>query len=80
MLSPDNPAAGAVWLASPLAAGISGQVLKIAGGVAQIVQGWTPATQITSDQIWTLDALDKGRSALFANRDSGVPPFMPGMA
>ena len=27
--SPDNPAAGAVWLASPLADGITGQVLKI---------------------------------------------------
>jgi NAD(P)-dependent dehydrogenase (short-subunit alcohol dehydrogenase family) len=78
MLSPDNPAAGAVWLASPLAEGISGQVLKIAGGVAQIVQGWTPVTQITSDQVWTLDALNAGRATLFADRDSGVPPFRIG--
>jgi hypothetical protein len=31
MLSPDNPAAGAVWLASPLAERITGQVLKISG-------------------------------------------------
>jgi hypothetical protein len=64
-----------VWLASPLAEGISGQVLKIAGGVAQIVQGWTPITQIKSDNIWTIDALDKGRAALFEGRDPGVPPF-----
>jgi NAD(P)-dependent dehydrogenase (short-subunit alcohol dehydrogenase family) len=78
MMSPDNPAAGAVWLASPLADGISGQVLKIAGGVAQIVQGWTPVTQITSDEVWTLDALTKGRDTLFADRDSGVPPFRVG--
>jgi hypothetical protein len=78
MLSPDNPAAGAVWLASPLAEGISGQVLKIAGGVAQIVQGWTPVTQITSDEVWTLDTLDAGRATLFADRDSGVPPFRIG--
>ncbi|MET0627289.1 MAG: SDR family NAD(P)-dependent oxidoreductase [Acidimicrobiia bacterium] len=78
MLSPDNPAAGAVWLASPLAEGISGQVLKIAGGVAQIVQGWTPVTQITSDEVWTLDALNAGRATLFADRDSGVPPFRIG--
>jgi NAD(P)-dependent dehydrogenase (short-subunit alcohol dehydrogenase family) len=78
MMSPENPAAGAVWLASPLADGISGQVLKISGGVAQIVQGWTPVTQIESDEVWTIDALDKGRSTLFAGRDSGVPPFRIG--
>jgi NAD(P)-dependent dehydrogenase (short-subunit alcohol dehydrogenase family) len=78
MLSPDNPAAGAVWLASPLAEGISGQVLKIAGGVAQILQGWTPVTQIQSDQVWTLEALAKGRDTLFKGRDTGVPPFMVG--
>ena len=78
MMSPENPAAGAVWLASPLAEGISGQVLKISGGVAQIVQGWTPVTQIESNEVWTVDALDKGRATLFADRDSGVPPFRIG--
>jgi NAD(P)-dependent dehydrogenase (short-subunit alcohol dehydrogenase family) len=78
MMSPDNPAAGAVWLASPLADGITGQVLKIAGGVAQIVQGWTPVTQITSDAVWNLDALTQGRDTLFADRDSGVPAFRVG--
>jgi NAD(P)-dependent dehydrogenase (short-subunit alcohol dehydrogenase family) len=78
MLSPDNPAAGAVWLASPLSAGITGQVLKIAGGVAQIVQGWTPVTQILSTEVWTLDALTQGRDTLFADRDPGVPPFRVG--
>jgi NAD(P)-dependent dehydrogenase (short-subunit alcohol dehydrogenase family) len=78
MMSPENPAAGAVWLASPLTEGISGQVLKISGGVAQIVQGWTPVTQIETDEVWTIDALDKGRAALFAGRDSGVPPFRIG--
>ncbi len=78
MMSPENPAAGAVWLASPLAEGISGQVLKISGGVAQIVQGWTPVTQIESNEVWTVDALDKGRATLFAGRDSGVPPFRIG--
>jgi NAD(P)-dependent dehydrogenase (short-subunit alcohol dehydrogenase family) len=78
MMSPENPAAGAVWLASPLADGISGQVLKIAGGVAQIVQGWTPVTQIESNDVWTIDALDKGRTTLFAGRESGVPAFRIG--
>jgi len=75
MLSPDNPAAGAVWLASPLAEGITGQVLKISGGVAQILDGWRPATQISSDEKWTLQALADGRDLLFKDRDPDVPPF-----
>jgi len=75
MMSPDNPAAGAVWLASPLAEGITGQVLKIAGGKAQIVEGWHPVTQISSDDKWTIQALADKRSLLFKDRDSGVPPF-----
>src|SRR6476646_4563357 len=60
----DNPAAGAVWLASPLADGISGQVLKIMGGYAQIVENWTPATQAETDGIWTIDALEKAKGEL----------------
>src|ERR1700712_1451324 len=32
--APENPAAIAVWLATPLSAGISGQVVKVQGGVA----------------------------------------------
>jgi NAD(P)-dependent dehydrogenase (short-subunit alcohol dehydrogenase family) len=77
-LSPDNPAAGAVWLASPLAEGITGQVLKISGGIAQIVEGWKPVTQINSDDVWTIEALAAGRETLFKERDSGIPPFRAG--
>ncbi len=77
-MSPENPAAGAVWLASPLADGINGQVLKIMGGYAQIVRGWTPASEIETDEIWTIEALDKGRAKLFAGLDSGLKPFSPG--
>jgi NAD(P)-dependent dehydrogenase (short-subunit alcohol dehydrogenase family) len=75
MMSPDNPAAGAVWLASPLAEGITGQVLKISGGVAQIVDGWRPVTQISSTDKWTIQDLAAGRDRLFKDRDPGVPPF-----
>jgi NAD(P)-dependent dehydrogenase (short-subunit alcohol dehydrogenase family) len=73
--SPDNPAAGAVWLASPLADGITGQVLKITGGVAQIVEGWHPVTQLSSDDVWTIADLAAGRDTLFKDRDPGLPPF-----
>ena len=74
-MSPENPAAGAVWLASPLTDGITGQVLKIMGGYAQIVENWTPATQAETDGIWTIDALEKAKGELFAGRSTGVRPF-----
>ena len=77
MMSPDNPAAGAVWLASPLADGVTGQVLKIMGGVAQILDGWRPATQISSGEKWTLQSLADGRDLLFKDRDPGVPRSAP---
>ena len=75
-MHPGNPAAGACWLASDLSDGISGQVLKIQGGVAQIVQGWRPVTQVTSDDRWTIEGLASQRDALFAKTDPGVPPFL----
>ena len=73
-MSPENPAAGAVWLASPLADGITGQVLKIMGGYAQIVENWTPATQAETDGIWTIDALEKAKGELFAGRSTSRAP------
>jgi NAD(P)-dependent dehydrogenase (short-subunit alcohol dehydrogenase family) len=76
--APENAAAGAVWLASPLAEGISGQVLKIRGGIAQIVDGWRPQAQLDGEDLWTIEALAAGRAQLFAGRDPGVPPFRAG--
>ena len=75
--APENAAAGAVWLASPLADGITGQVLKIQGGVAQIMGGWRPVTEVTDDQPWSVATLAERRDALFARSDPGVPPFFP---
>ncbi len=77
-LSPENPAAGAVWLASSLTEGITGQVLKIQGGYAQIVQGWTAATQADTDGLWTIESLEKAKATLFKGRETGVVPFSPG--
>ncbi len=74
---PENAAAGAVWLASPLAEGVSGQVLKVQGGLAQIIEGWRPVTEVTADKPWTIEALAAQRDALFAKTESGVPPFFP---
>ncbi|HEV2308998.1 MAG TPA: SDR family oxidoreductase [Acidimicrobiia bacterium] len=75
--APENAAAGAVWLASPLAAGITGQVLKIQGGLAQIVRGWRPVTEVSDTKPWTIADLAAQRDALFAKSDPGVPPFFP---
>lgn len=75
---PANAAAGAAWLASEHAAGITGQILKIQGGFAQLFQGWRPVTEITGDGIWTIDALAEQRDTLFAGIDPGVPPFLGG--
>ena len=74
-LAPANIAAGVCWLASDLSEGVNGQVLKIQGGLAQIVQGWRPITQITSDEAWTIEAINAGRDTLFSKSDSGIPPF-----
>jgi NAD(P)-dependent dehydrogenase (short-subunit alcohol dehydrogenase family) len=75
--APENPAAIAVWLASPLAAGITGQVVKVQGGVAQLLRGWRPMTEATSDDMWTLASIEANRDALIGKADTGVPPFMP---
>ena len=75
-LDPANIAAAVGWLASDLSEGVTGQVLKIQGGLAQIVQGWRPITQITSDETWTVEAIAAQRDALFAKSEPGVPPFL----
>jgi NAD(P)-dependent dehydrogenase (short-subunit alcohol dehydrogenase family) len=76
-MAPSNPAAGACWLASDLSDGITGQVLKIQGGIAQIVAGWHPASEVKTDDLWTIESLAAQRDALFAGLDSDVPPFWP---
>jgi NAD(P)-dependent dehydrogenase (short-subunit alcohol dehydrogenase family) len=76
LLDPANVAAAVGWLASDLSDGVTGQVVKIQGGVCQIVQGWRPVTQITSDDAWTVESIAAQRDALFAKTDPGLPPFL----
>ncbi len=75
--APENPAAIAVWLATPLSAGINGQVIKVQGGVAQLLRGWRPISAAFSDDVWTLESINDARFALVGDIDTGVPPFMP---
>jgi NAD(P)-dependent dehydrogenase (short-subunit alcohol dehydrogenase family) len=74
-LDPSNVAAAVGWLASDLSEGVTGQVVKIQGGICQIVQGWRPLTQITSDKPWTIESIAAQRDGLFAKSEPGVPPF-----
>ncbi|MBA2325533.1 MAG: SDR family NAD(P)-dependent oxidoreductase [Actinobacteria bacterium] len=74
--APENAAAAACWLASDVSAPISGQVVKVQGGLVQIVQGWRPITEATDDKPWTIESIDAHRGALFAKTGEGVPAFL----
>jgi NAD(P)-dependent dehydrogenase (short-subunit alcohol dehydrogenase family) len=73
--APENVAAVACWLASPLTKGISGQVFKVQGGVVQLLTGWRPATEATADKPWTIDEVEAVRDRLLAGGDGSIPPF-----
>jgi NAD(P)-dependent dehydrogenase (short-subunit alcohol dehydrogenase family) len=74
-LAPSNVAAAVGWLASDLSDGVNGQVVKIQGGIAQIVQGWRPLTQVKSDKPWTIESINEQRDGLFAKSEPGIPGF-----
>ncbi len=76
--APENVAAVACWLASDLATGISGQVIKVQGGQVQLLEGWRPLTEITDDSPWTIDSVSIRREELFAKTDGSVPAFFFG--
>jgi NAD(P)-dependent dehydrogenase (short-subunit alcohol dehydrogenase family) len=74
--APENVAAVAVWLASDLAHGLNGQVVKVQGGVVQLLEGWRPLTEATSDKPWTIDSVDATRAQLLAKSDGSIPAFL----
>jgi NAD(P)-dependent dehydrogenase (short-subunit alcohol dehydrogenase family) len=73
--APENPAALVAWLASDLSEGISGQVIKVQGGVLQLLRGWRPVTEATADDVWSLEGIEKVRDTLIGGNPVGVPPF-----
>jgi NAD(P)-dependent dehydrogenase (short-subunit alcohol dehydrogenase family) len=73
--APENVAALACWLASPLARGVSGQVMKVQGGVVQLLEGWRPRTEANSDKPWTIGGVDEVRDRLLGGSHAAIPPF-----
>jgi NAD(P)-dependent dehydrogenase (short-subunit alcohol dehydrogenase family) len=73
--APENVAAVACWLASEAADGISGQVVKVQGGTIQLLEGWRPLTEVTSEEAWTLENVGGLRDRILGRSDGAVPAF-----
>jgi NAD(P)-dependent dehydrogenase (short-subunit alcohol dehydrogenase family) len=73
--APENVAAVAAWLASDLSAPMSGQVVKVQGGVVQLLEGWRPTTEANVDDPWSIDLVDDVRAELLGASDGSIPPF-----
>src|SRR5262249_41654113 len=74
-LAPENVAPVVAWLASSRSEPITGQVVKVQGGLIQLFQGCRPITTATAEKPWTIDDVDAARDALLGGNDPGVPPF-----
>ncbi len=73
--APENAAAMVCWLASDLSAGVTGQVFKVRGGVANVVRGWRPLPEVTTTrQPWTVAGIEEQHAALLAHDPEGLPP------
>jgi NAD(P)-dependent dehydrogenase (short-subunit alcohol dehydrogenase family) len=68
--SPDNIAPLAVYLVSPQAGGITGQVFGVRGSVVELLQGWSVASSIDRDRRWSPDELAGEMATLFGHRPS----------
>ncbi len=75
--APENISAVVAWLASDLSDGVTGQVIKIQGGLVQVLRGWRPVSQSTEEPEWSLDSIDRVAPQLFDGIPKGVPPFLP---
>ncbi|HEY2331008.1 MAG TPA: SDR family NAD(P)-dependent oxidoreductase [Acidimicrobiales bacterium] len=73
-LGPEGVATVVGWLASPLAEGISGQVLAVSGHTLSVWEGWRVAAHFDGrDGDWTIEQLARSRHEVFDERDPGVP-------
>lgn len=73
-LAPENVAPLVVFLCSDEAAGITGQVFGITGGLVQLYQGWTPVAQTERGERWTPEDLAQRMPELFGDRPPAYQP------
>lgn len=68
--APENVAPLVVFLASPLAAHISGQCFVVMGGFIQLMQGWTGVNTIDKGARWEPAELGEEMTKLFGDRST----------
>jgi NAD(P)-dependent dehydrogenase (short-subunit alcohol dehydrogenase family) len=73
--APENISPVVVWLASPEAADITGQVFAVRGPIVQLVHGFEPGPTIDAGgRAWNADELVSQGRKLFDKRGPGLPP------
>jgi NAD(P)-dependent dehydrogenase (short-subunit alcohol dehydrogenase family) len=73
-LAPENVAPVVAFLCTEEAAGISGQVFGITGGLLQLYQGWAPVGEVEKDGRWEVQELAPRMEDLFGDRPREYQP------
>ena len=73
-LDPENIAPMVAYLCTDAAAGITGQVFGVTGGLVELYQGWTPVAELEKDARWDVEELAERMQDLFAERSRVYEP------